>query len=196
MSAAEQRAYLGRLLPYVTASLTFFALGMILGLIAVQRIPDLREGFAQTLADFTRMFADMPRWKLAGAIFLNNSLKTLAALVLGTALGIVPGVFLLANGAALAVAVSLSIQTRGLGHSLLSILPHGVLELPAVFLATSVGLMLGVGVMKGLRGRPDAPVGEEILCGLKFYCTVVLPVLLLAALVEAFVTAALVMPKA
>ncbi|HKY07775.1 MAG TPA: stage II sporulation protein M [Candidatus Binatia bacterium] len=195
LSRQERRVYLRRLLPYITGSLVLFALGILIGLIVVQRVPGARDNFADTLADFTRMFTKMPPWKLAGAIFLNNSLKTLAAVVLGAVLGIVPGIFLLANGAALAVAVTWSIQTRGLSHSLMSILPHGILELPAVFLATSVGLLLGIHVLKRLRGQTAAPIKDELVCGLKFYFTLVLPVLLIAALVEAFITAALVMPR-
>jgi stage II sporulation protein M len=195
MSPEECRAYLHRLLPYITTTLTLFALGMLAGLAVVHRIPGLADNFADTLTNFAKIFANMPSWKLAAAIFLNNAVKTLFAILLGTALGIVPGIFLLANGAALGVAISLSIQARGLSHSLLSILPHGVLELPAVFLGTSIGLMLGVQAIKRLRGRSETAIGSEIMRGLRFYCTVVLPLLLLAALVEAFVTAAIVMPR-
>ena len=195
MHSGERRAYFRRLLPYLSTSLTLFALGMLAGLVAVHRIPGLADNLADTLANFTKIFANMPSWKLAAAIFLNNAVKTLFAILLGTALGIVPGIFLLANGVALGVAISLSIQARGLWLSLLSILPHGVLELPAVFLGTSIGLMLGVQAIERLRGQSETAISSELIRGLKYYCTVVLPLLLLAALVEAFITAAIVMPR-
>jgi stage II sporulation protein M len=195
MQVEERRAYVRRLLPYISASLTIFALGMIIGLVAVHRIPGLGDHFTDTLANFTSIFRGMPRWKLAGAIFLNNSVKTLIAILLGTVLGIVPGIFLLANGAALGVAISLSLQARGLWHSLISILPHGVLELPAVFLGTSIGLLLGAQMLKRLRGRANTPMTSELGCALRYFCTVIVPLLLVAALVEAFVTAALVVPR-
>jgi stage II sporulation protein M len=134
----------------------------------------------------------MPHWQLAAAIFLNNSVKTLIALLLGTLFGVVPVIFLFANGAALGVALSLSIRTRGLWTSLASITPHGVIELPAVFLGMSIGLMLGAHTLARLRRRCPTPIRTEISLALRYFSTVIAPLLLLAALIEAFVTASLV----
>ncbi len=190
MPSEERRAYLRRLLPYISASLTLFAAGMVLGVFVAYRIPGLADRFADTIANFVQMFSAMPPWRLAGAIFMNNAAKTLLAILLGSVLGFVPSIFLLANGIALGVALSLSIQTRGVWLSILAILPHGVLELPAVFLGTSIGLLLGMQTIKRLRGRSERPVLSELRPAVRFYCTVIVPLLLLAALVEVFVTAA------
>jgi stage II sporulation protein M len=195
MPQQERRAYLSRLQPYVTASLALFAAGMMIGLIIVYRVPALTDRFTDTLAEFIGMFTGMPRWKLAAAIFLNNALKTLLAILLGPALGIVPAIFLLANGAALGVALSLSIKARGWATSLLSIVPHGLLELPAVFLGTSIGVMLGIHTVKRFAGKSETNFRAEMGRALKYYCTVILPLLFVAALVEAFLTAALVAPR-
>lgn len=195
MSSEERRAYLRRLLPYMSASLTVFALGMILGIVIAYRVPDLADRFADSLAGFVQMFSTMPPWKLAGAIFVNNAVKTLLAILLGTILGFVPGIFLLANGMALGVALSLSIQTRGVWLSILAILPHGIIELPAVFFGTSIGLLLGMQTIKRLQGRSETPAPSELSPAVRFYCTVIVPLLLLAALVEVFVTASLVSPR-
>ena len=195
MPREERHAYWNRLRPYLMTSLAMFALGLVIGLVIVYRIPELADHFANTLSQFVQTFAGMPSWKLALAIFANNSLKTLMAILLGTVLGIVPGIFLLANGVALGVAFSLSIQTRGLWLAVFSILPHGVLELPAVFLGTSIGLMLGTQALMQLIGQSTAPLRVEIVHGFKFYCTVIVPLLILAALVEVFVTASIVFPR-
>lgn len=191
----ERRAYLRMLQPYIIASLALFALGVIGGVLAVHRIPSLADQFQETLANFVKMFAGMPPIKLAGAIFLNNAFKTLCAIVFGVVLGIVPVIFLLANGVALGVAMSISTQTRGLGLSLLAILPHGIFELPAVFLGTSIGLMIGRRAVQQLSGRAETPVGVEIVRGIKYFCAVLVPLLLVAALVETFITAALIVPR-
>lgn len=195
MPREEQRAYWNRLYPYLMTSLAVFAAGAAVGLVIVYRIPELADHFANTLGQFVQMFAGIPRWKLALAIFANNSLKTLMAILLGTVLGIVPGIFLLANGVALGVAFSLSIQTRGLWLALFSILPHGVLELPAVFLGTSIGLLLGAQAARRLTRRSEVTLGAEMFHGIKFYCTVIVPLLIAAALVEVFVTASIVLPR-
>jgi stage II sporulation protein M len=163
--------------------------------VVAYRIPGLAHRFADSLADFVQMFSAMPPWKLAGAIFLNNAVKTILAILLGTVMGFVPGIFLLANGVALGIAFSLSIQTRGAWLSILAILPHGVIELPAVFLGTSIGLLLGMHTIKRLRGRSETAMPGELSRAMRFYCTVIAPLLLLAALVEAFITAAIVSPR-
>lgn len=195
MPREERRAYLNRLMPYLSGSLTLFTLGIVIGVTAVYQVSALADQFAETLAKFVETFAGMPRWQLAGAIFLNNALKTLAAIFLGTLLGIVPAIFLLANGVALGVAVSLSLEARGLWATLLSIAPHGVFELPAVFLGTSAGLMLGAQAMRRLLGRPGETTNGEFTHALKYYFTVIVPLLMLAAVIEAFVTSALVAPR-
>lgn len=192
MPSEELRAYVRRLLPYISASLTLFASGIVLGVVVAYRIPGLAHRFADSLADFVQMFSAMPPWKLAGAIFLNNAVKTILAILLGTVMGFVPGIFLLANGVALGIAFSLSIQTRGAWLSILAILPHAVFELPAVFLGTSIGLLLGMHTIKCLRGRSETAMPGELSRAMRFYCTVIAPLLLLAALVEAFITAAIV----
>ncbi len=191
----ERRAYTGRLRPYIRASLLLFGAGLIVGLMVVSHFPFLADHFEETVASFVKIFSGMSRLKLAGAIFLNNAFKTLLAILLGTLLGIIPGIFLFANGLALGVAWSLSSSSRGPWLSLLSILPHGMIELPAVFLGTSIGLMIGFQAFQRLFGRSETKIGGEVVQGLRYFCTVIMPLLLAAAFVEAFVTASLIAPR-
>jgi stage II sporulation protein M len=195
MSADERHEYFMRLAPYFKASLGIFGIGLIVGLIMVARFPELAEHFQASLAGFVKIFHGMPKLQLAAAIFFNNAIKTVAAMILGCLFGVVPGFLLFANGAALGLVFSLSTQTRGLWISLLSILPHGVLELAAVFFGTSIGLMLGTHAIKSLYRKNETTLGAELLRSLRFFCTVIAPLLLIAAFVEAFLTAALVSPK-
>jgi stage II sporulation protein M len=194
MGSDERRAYTGHLYPYLKISLLIFGAGIVIGLMIVARFPALTDYFKETITTFVKVFAGMPRLKLAGAIFLNNGFKTLLAILLGGLLGIVPIIFLFTNGVALGVAWSVSSYTRGPWISLLSLLPHGVLELPAVFLGTSIGLRIGLQALRRLTGRSEAKIGAELAQGLRYFLTIILPLLLAAALVEAFVTAALISP--
>ena len=194
MSREELGAYTKRLMPYCAGSIVLFLAGVAAALIILRQMPELADRVVENLAAFVKGFAGMPPWQLALAIFLNNSVKTLVAIVSGILLGILPAVFLLANGAALGVVFSHSVQTRGLWISLVSIVPHGVIELPAVFLGTSIGLLLGAHAFK-MRRRSAKSWAGELTLGVRYYSFVILPLLLLAALVEAFVTAALVGPR-
>jgi stage II sporulation protein M len=195
MSAEERRAYLKRLYPYLKTSLVIFGGGIVIGLMAVSHFPLLAQHFESSVVGFVKNFRGLSKLELAAAIFLNNTLKTVLAILLGSLFGIIPAVFLLGNGIALGVIFSLSAQTRGLWLSLLSIVPHGLLELPAVFLGTSIGLMVGSRVMKQFFRPPETTIGSELVQGLRFFITVILPLLFIAALVEAFLTSALITPR-
>ena len=195
MPAEERRAYLKRLYPYLKTSLVIFGSGIVIGLMAVSHFPLLAQHFESSVVGFVKNFRGLSKLELAAAIFLNNTLKTVLAILLGSLFGIIPAVFLLGNGIALGVIFSLSAQTRGLWLSLLSIVPHGLLELPAVFLGTSIGLMVGSRVMKQFFRPPKTTIGSELVQGLRFFITVILPLLFIAALVEAFLTSALITPR-
>jgi stage II sporulation protein M len=195
MSSEERCSYFRQLLPYLKASLAIFATGFLIGLVIVSHFPEIADRFESSVVGFIKIFRGLSKFQLAAAIFLNNALKTLFAIVLGSLIAIIPVTFLLANGIALGVVFSLSIKARGLWLSLLSIAPHGVLELPAVFLGTSIGIMIGAKVIKQLFERAETSVASEVVRGLRFFVTVILPLLFGAALVEAFVTSALVAPR-
>jgi len=188
----EIHAYLLRLRPYLKTSLILFGAGFGLGLIIVNRFPEMADGFEGSLIAFIKVFRGFPKLQLAAAIFLNNTVKTLAAILLGVLFGVLPAFFLVVNGAALGLVLSLSMKSRGLWASLISILPHGVLELPAVFLGTSIGIMMGVLLARKLFAKSDANIGVELGRAMKFYCLVIVPLLFFAAVVEAYVTSALV----
>ena len=195
MSAEERRSYFQQLLPYLKASLAIFAAGIIIGLVIVSHFPEIADRFESSVVGFVKIFRGLSKFQLAAAIFLNNALKTLFAILLGSLVAIIPAIFLLANGVALGVVFSLSTQARGLWLSLLSIAPHGILELPAVFLGTSIGIMIGTKVIQQLFERAPTSVSSEVVRGLRFFLTVILPLLFVAALIEAFLTSALVAPR-
>ena len=192
MPVEEIRSYLRRLRPYLIASLVLFGVGFVIGLMIVNRFPQMADTFEASLAGFAKVFRGLPKLRLAAAIFLNNAVKTLMAILLGALFGLVPAFFLVVNGAALGVVLSLSTQSRGLWVSLLSVLPHGALELPAVFLGTAIGIMIGTSVTRKLFAKSETKIGKELGGALKFFCTVIVPLLFVAAFVEAYVTAALV----
>jgi len=95
------------------------------------------------------------------------------------------------NGYVLGLVLHASLQSKGLSVFFLAIGPHGVFELPAILLGTSIGLMLGARAIKQMLGREERALGREVARGLRFFVTVIVPMLLLAALIEAFVTSAL-----
>ena len=183
-----ERLDLTRLRPYGMASIVLFALGALGGGLAVILYPETAAHLQDLLKQFAKMFQGMPKLKLAAAIFLNNSLKTLLAILLGPLLGLVPVIFLIVNGAILGAVIPVAVESKGLWISIMTIIPHGIFELPAIFLGTSIGLKLGLHPFRRLAGKADTTVLSELGHGLRLFFSVILPLLLLAATIEVFVT--------
>jgi stage II sporulation protein M len=188
---AWQSGYLRELKPYFIASVILILAGTVCGVASSIHIPTFSNEFEASIREFARGFLSLPRPSLALAIFLNNAFKTLAVIVLGLFAGLLPLVFLLVNGYVLGLVLHASLQSKGLVAFFLAIAPHGLFELPAILLGASIGLMLGARAIKQMLGREERALGREVARGLRFFVTVIAPMLLLAALIEAFVSSAL-----
>ncbi|MBI4362078.1 MAG: stage II sporulation protein M [Euryarchaeota archaeon] len=187
------RATPGPLGPYLLLATLAFTASLALGVLAGGPAPGttpnpMRDAFGWIL--------ELPRPLGALAIFLNNLKTALLAAFPGIALGVLPAAVVTANGFIVGqtihgVAVA---GGRGFGYVALAILPHGVIEVPAILLSAAVGLRLGHRLTGVLRGRPGPSLQEEGRGALRIFLRWVLPMLAVAAVIEIYVTAALVRP--
>ncbi len=69
----------------------------------------------------------------------------------------------------------------------LKVLPHGVFVLPALLLAVSYGLWLGVTVVRRMRGKESTLLRFRIEHAFRRYFVVVFPLLIVAAGIETMV---------
>lgn len=127
----------------------------------------------------------------AASIFANN----LSAAAMSILYGVIPLIRLpaLAIGLNASVLGAVAALYQKNGISLLifftALLPHGIFELPALMIAFSEGLYLCADVTMRVRRRPGlAPASEMVIDLGRVYITVVVPLLFLASLVEAYVT--------
>jgi stage II sporulation protein M len=192
ISPEDRLHYHRQLRPYVAISVGLFIGAALVGAIATFYIPRVSRYFNQDVAEFVKLFRALPKPQLAAAIFLNNAIKSLLVMAGGVVFGLFPVIFLLANGAALGIVLSASVRSRGLLPALLAILPHGIFELPAILLASSMGLLLGGFAIKRLFRRANISLRNELVLAMSFFTRIVLPLLVVAAVVEAFLTAILV----
>jgi len=183
--------YFRELRPFLFTTVLLFALGSIAGslLAGHSTFPGLKIN--ESLGGFAQMFINLPKPILALMIFANNAVKTLLVIVLGIAFAIVPLVFVLVNGVAIGVVLHLATQSKGLAYSILAIVPHGVFELPGVLCGAAIGLMLGNKAIRRLFRKSEFKVGPELSRALKIFATTIVPLLLIGAITEAYLTAAL-----
>jgi stage II sporulation protein M len=183
--------YFRELRPFLITALLLFALGIIAGTLLAGHSTFARVKINESLGGFAQMFISLPRPLLALMIFANNAVKTLLVIVLGIAFAIVPLVFIIVNGVAIGVVLHLATESKGLGYSMLAIVPHGVFELPAVLGGAAIGMMLGGKAIKRLLRKSEFKVGSELSLALKIFATTIVPLLLIGAITETYLTAAI-----
>jgi stage II sporulation protein M len=180
------------------------ALGFILGFVYFMARPAQEK---KALAFVMKSLKDIPLGAsplvLALTLFYHNARASVIAVAAGVVpLACLPVLDPLANGATLGLLASVS-KHQGLNVPLLflkSVAPHGIFELPAVLYATSVGIYLSLTLGKLARevwrkrgGRePQGPAAADSLnlTGkvVRSFVLVVLPLLLIAAIIEACIT--------
>jgi stage II sporulation protein M len=183
--------YFRELRPFLITTLLLFALGIVAGNLLAGHSTFAGLKINESLGGFAQMFLDLPKPILALMIFANNAVKTLLVIVLGIAFAIVPLVFILVNGLAIGVVLHLASQSMGLAYSILAIVPHGVFELPGVLGGAAIGVMLGGKAIKRLFRKSELKLGSELSRALKIFATIIVPLLLIGAITEAYLTAAL-----
>jgi stage II sporulation protein M len=183
--------YFRELRPFLFTTLLLFALGIIAGSLLAGHSTFAGLKINESLGGFAQMFSNLPKPLLALMIFTNNAVKTLLVIVLGIALAIVPLVFIVVNGVAIGVVLHLAIQSKGLAYSMLAIVPHGVFELPGVLCGAAIGVMLGSKAIKRLLRKSEFKVGVELRRALTIFATIIVPLLMIGAITETYVTAAI-----
>jgi stage II sporulation protein M len=82
----------------------------------------------------------------------------------------------------------LFIQNGSTGYFFLGIVPHGIVEIPALIIASAMGLRVGLEVFRKIF-KKEGNISEELSNALEFFWKVVIPIIFLAALIEVFITA-------
>lgn len=123
---------------------------------------------------------DMSAIELISFIFLNNLQASFLAILFGLFFGIVPVLFAIFNGYILGIVASMAVAEEGI-FSLLNILPHGVFELPAVFISLGMGLKIGSFIFQKNKFNFFK---KTFANSLKTFFLIVIPLLILAAIIE------------
>lgn len=171
---------------YIVISSLIFVSAVLIGYLGAINSPIKAKMVADSFfsnLDFARNFSS---WMIAVFIFLNNTLKALFVILFGFFFSVFPIVFIYTNGKLIGLVVGVFQQENSLFLIVLGLLPHGILEVPAMILATSYGLWLGNCFYRRLVYKEAFRVHFSFALG-KFF-KIILPLLFLAALIESFLT--------
>jgi len=130
-----------------------------------------------------------------GMTFLYGSTMTLSCgydILLGFTL-IGPLFILISNGFSLGIIIDLFIRLSGLKPSTIiilftSVLPHGIIEIPAFVISATFGILLGLKVFFKNRITPEKSLKLLFFDIAKAYLFIIIPLFLLASFVETFIT--------
>ncbi|MEU4281576.1 stage II sporulation protein M [Nocardiopsis dassonvillei] len=191
-----------RVFPAVLYRLRWWWIGTSAGMVAIAAVtalwivsePDVLHalGTPDFMAqyvdhDFANYYMENPRGSFAAQVWTNNAWVSAQAIIYGVALGLPTLAVLLMNAVNVGVAAGIMLA-HGQGDVFFGLLlPHGLLELTAVFVAGGVGLKLGWTIIApGDRTRMRA-LGEEGRAAIAVALGLVV-VLLVSGLIEGVVT--------
>lgn len=161
--------------------LAIFMVSFTFGLIFSNRIPEeLKDFFGELdLEELSPLFFML-------FLFINNALKTFLWMSLGVFFGIAPLFFMAVNAFILGLVAHIVSENLGPFFVFITIAPHGVIELPVTILGAAIGVKFGYSLINRIRGQGS--LTEELKKGLGLFMRRVLPLLLMAAAIESFVT--------
>jgi uncharacterized membrane protein SpoIIM required for sporulation len=138
-------------------------------------------------SQFRNYYSQDTATSFALKVWTNNLYVALVALVSGVIFGVGPIASLLLNSLNLAVDGGLMIGHGKAAEFFALILPHGMLELSAVFLACAAGLRLGWAIVDPGPRRRSRALAEEGRASITLALGIVM-VLGVSGIIEAFVT--------
>lgn len=154
---------------------------------------DVIDTFFKELLEGVGPIDELSPIQLTFTIFFINMRTSFFIMMLGAIFGLFPFLSLLANGMLVGLLYARLIFEGGSSLVfLMGILPHGVIEIPAIMIAASQGLRTGKEFIVPPQGktRPEA-LRNNIIKGLKLFA-VLLPLLLVAAFIEVYISAQLI----
>jgi len=164
--------------------LAVFVAGLVAGLLADTYVrQEVVEGVRRSLRPVTEAFKVDPL-STSVVIFYNNLRVAVTSFILGPTL-IAPITILLTNG--YVIGIFLAYPSGNVLRNLILLLPHGILEIPAILLSASLGTSLALALIHKYLLRGDVSI-SNLMSSYLSYFTLITLMLLAAAFVEVFVT--------
>ena len=167
--------------PYILILTLVLAASFLAGTIAPSSI---RQQMTEIFQAVVGNYRGLAGGNLFFHILVQNVMATIFVLISGVIVGIIPAFAIGSNGFGLGVLYRQAAEVSGYSKAALKILAYGVFEIPALLIAASYGLWLGVMVVRRLRGKESTLLRVQIEHAFRRYFAVVFPLLVVAAAIE------------
>lgn len=179
---------------WLRAVAIFFIVGIINGAIGYSVMPSLRDILADVYEDIIgeSFTFNIP---MALKIFVNNATAALLMIFGGVAFGILPFLAIFLNGFIIGyVIIGLFFSfppdiLKTAYFSFATIVPHGIFEIPAILLSTTLGIRFGTEWMKKNAHPSRGDIFRKNFLSALSYIPLLVVILLIAAFIEVFISA-------
>jgi uncharacterized membrane protein SpoIIM required for sporulation len=191
---------------YIYAIILIFAFSIIIGFFLIPLSPELSNIINNELKGIIDITENLSGTQLIGFILWNNAkvsaeglfspliiidaiarganvtsaVSLLIFVPVGYLIGAIQPILSIANGAILGYVLSKVFALSGFTE-FWRILPHGIFELPAVFISLGMGMKLGTFLFNSNPGRE---LKIRFIKSIKTFVCVVIPLLIIAAVIE------------
>ena len=176
---------------YYILPITLFVIVLCYSIIHGLRHPESTASFLE----FAKKFMSVKLIKVTTEpalefvfLFIGNSFSSLFMMVGGILFGIYPLYNICNNANMNGMVIAFTCHNVGLGFTLANLLPHILTELTAFFISSGLGLWLGVKFFRKLFFHEHEEFKAAFGYSWRKFYTIVIPLLLISALIEAFVT--------
>lgn len=181
------KSYLPSLFRHLLTSIFIFVLGIIGGYYFLEIFPSESEKILSILGETYKPILGMPSFAQVLFIFLKNGIISFLMIIFGILFGIFPIIILISNGQILGMLLGWLIPRYNISYILLSILPHGLIEIPCFLISAAIGLKIGK-MLIGKIFRKKVNLRAELNLGLSFFLKIILLLLFLAAVIEVVIS--------
>ena len=152
---------------------------------------ETKEILMEFLNSNEKLFSEEGALSAFGLIKNNTT-----ACAMSIILGIIPFIFLTLLSLALngfMIGIVLGFGKAATGASIIKtfvfgILPHGIFEIPALIISMSMGICLCLNLSMKVFGRGKEKISKILLEYIRLFISVILPMILLAGVIEAYIT--------
>ena len=142
---------------------------------------ELTEKIYQFIEDLVKQTEDFDSsYDWISFIFLNNLHSSFIGMVSGIFPVIFPVIFSIVNAYILGFVALITVNNEGF-FVLWRLFPHGIFELPAIFISLGLGLKIGTFIFQKEKINSFR---EYIVNSLKTFILIIIPLLIIAAIIE------------
>ena len=168
---------------YIYSAIAIFILSFFLGFIFREHL----GFFDEIIKELISTTKDMNAPQLIFFIFQNNLHSAFLGILTGIAFGIFPIFYTILNGLVVGYVVGLASQIEGIS-TIFQLAPHGIFELPAIFISFGLGIKLGTSLFTKKKARIKE-FKRRFYESANAFLMIILPLLIIAAIIEGILIA-------